>query len=418
VVLTLGFVLYAVASTSTVELGTYSQYQLIPVANDLMQNFVQEGGIPANWGTNASLTSGSLINFGLAQTSPLGPAYSLDPFKLNRIINNSFVNNTLYIPPTAAGKLLGIYQNNHFSYGFNFRMVPALNITICAQGGGGCNQNVDLTQQNNFTITVTDFNGQPAVNAIIKATEFTFCESPGSGKSPSTFGASSNVTYGETNLTGQTFGVIKAPSPNCGSITQNTCSGNNQCAYLLTVSANYYGLQFQNYLGQGVCKAQMIIEGQYLVANFTGKSNPLCNIGSNNGVVFTQTTVFEVTSSLNVILNPATYCGSKPPCNILNNGAKNYSVFQLDNPMSSSVVFAGLIINTNGKNFFVITSNPITYTGIIEYASDSLTTVGANAGQQGLQLAQVNGAVTVTRYVTVGTNTWFASLTVWRMGSP
>jgi hypothetical protein len=419
VALTLGFTLYAVASTSDVQLMTYSQLQLEPVANSLMQNFVLTPGSPVDWGSNTKVTPNQLASFGLSTDPQTNTAYSLDVFKLDRILNDSFVANPYYIPPTVAGSLLGIYQQGHFNYGFDFRMVPALNITI---------SNISTATTTLYSVKVLDFQGRPAVNAFVNASEFSFCVvTKGNSVSPSSYNSTHTSAFNVTNLAGTATVTLSQPPVGCTSQNGNGgngggSTGNVESTDIMIVSASYYGMAFQNFLqSSNICKSQMIIIGQYLVANFTGKngasSQSNCSfVNQNNGSGKVATTVFEITSRLNIVLDPANYCStSQPPCSILNHGADNYTVFALSKPVDPNVILAGLIFTTNGKQYFVIATNPTTPTGIIEYTSNSLTTVSANTGD-GLKLASVPAAVTVTRYVTVGTNTWFASLTVWRMG--
>lgn len=422
VVLTLGFTLYAVATSSDVQLMSYSQLQLEPVANSLMQNFVLSPGFPVDWGSDTSISSNQLASFGLSTNPQTGVAYSIDVAKLDRILNNSFVANPYYVPPTVAGALLGIYQQNHFNYGFDFRMVPALNITI---------SNISTTTPL-YMIKVLDFQGRPAVNALVNVSEFNFCVlTKGGSVQPSSYNATHTTAFNVTNLAGSAVVSLGQPPVGCQSQNGNGgkdhkgggSSGNNvESTDILMVSASYYGMSFQNFLqSSNVCKSQMIIEGQYLVANFTGRnggsSQPGCAfVNQNNGAGKVETTVFEVTSRLNVVLDPSTVCQtSQPPCSLLNHGADNYTVLALSRPVDPNVVLAGVIFTTNGKQYFVLATNPTTPTGVIEYTSNSLTTVSANTGN-GLKLASVPAAVTVSRYVSVGTNTWFASLTIWRMG--
>jgi hypothetical protein len=391
VVLTLSFTLFAVVTSASVQLGTNSQEQIQPVANSLMDAFVLTGGSPNDWGSNLSILSNNLSDFGLAVTSHPGTAYSLDPNKLNRIINNSFVNNVFFIPPPTAGSLLGIYQSNHFNYGFDFRMVPALNISI-----------LPSPVPNIYNVSVLDYAGHPAINANVNATLFLFCEPK--GQPPL---SNQTTAYNVTNING--FTQLNLPTPAV------SCPNSSQQGTFLVVDANYYGLEFQNYLlNSNICKSQMLLTGQYVVANFSSNGSG-CNLGGNNGSVFTGGFLYEVTSSLSLIVNPLVSCpSSQPPCNLLNNGANNYSVYQLQNPVSDLVVFAGLLITTNGKDYFVLASNPTTPTGVIEYSSNSLTTL--SSGSSGLTQTNAPAAVTVSRLVTVGTNTWFATLTVWVMG--
>ncbi|MEM3803713.1 MAG: hypothetical protein QXX17_04810, partial [Conexivisphaerales archaeon] len=89
----MSFTLYAVASTEFTQLNVNSQYQLYPEAEQLMQSFLLNPGIPYNWGTNVNLPANNLQYFGLAVQPQTGLAYSLDPSKLNRIANLSYLNN-------------------------------------------------------------------------------------------------------------------------------------------------------------------------------------------------------------------------------------------------------------------------------------------------------------------------------------
>lgn len=414
VVLTLSFTLYQVTALSTVQLNSYSQLQLIPIANSLMQDFVLSPGAPLGWGSNTSILASNLSDFGLANPAGRGSAYSLDPFALNRIVNNSLVNNTLYIPPTTAGRLLGIYQLNHFNYGFDFRMVPALNITISGPVNSGTSK---------YNITVLDYNGLPAINANVNVTYYAFWYQniTQGNKNIFSYGFTSTSSYNVTDLKGRTQVTLTQPSiPSSVKCNQGNSQKNGVCGYLIVAGVNYYGIKFQNIFSGNVCKSQMIILGQYLIAKFDTTNNNKCYdingnpLSTNNGAVFPSLVVFAVTSNLGLVIDPAVSCSSVS-CSLLNKGAQNTRVFQLQSPLSASVVFAGLMVTTNGRDFFVVASNPSTATGYIEYTSSKLTTVPGNA-INGLGIAKVPAAVTVSRFVTVGSNTWFATLTVWRMG--
>jgi len=431
VVLTLGFTLYAVESATFVSLGGYSQLQLMPVADSLMQNFILSAGAPSDWGSNLSVSANQLQSFGLAAAWPNAGAYSLDPNKLNRIINTTFVRNDYYIPPSVVGKLLGIYQNNHFIYGFDFRLIPALNITL--------NQIASNSTMTLYQINVTDYTGQPAVNAHVKVSQISFCSViiGNNNNVPISFGANSSTNQGVTDINGSISVYVYNPSA--------TCQASNgqekvEIANVTAVSASFYGLQFESLFGINACKAQMMIQGQLLIANFTGssKSGACANLSAdiksnqnnNNGAVFPVFTSFQVTSDLNIILNPVVNQSTGGQCSLLNHGANNYCVYQLKYPVSSSTVFAGLIIVVNPGNggssgkehtYFVVASNPSTPNCIIEYTSNSLVTSQSvntcGPSYNSLKIAQVQSAVTITRFVTIGINTWYATLTVWRMGS-
>jgi hypothetical protein len=417
VILALSFTLYAVASTVFTQLNTNSQYQLYPVAEQLMQSFLLNPGLPYDWGENTSILANNLTYFGLSTAPGSTLTYSLDPSKLNRIANLPSINSKLYIPPNVTGALLGIYQKDHYNYGFSFLMVPALNITITN------------TTQNKYLIYVSDYSGVPAINAQVNVSYFAFCEA-GKRSSQLQFYYNYTKSYNVTNLFGQT--QVSLTKPSLPSICYQS---NNHYSYLVMADASYYGIQFQNILSAGVCKANMLIQGQYLLANFvpqnkTGNCFPVNpsqgngNGNGNNGSVHVDDkyTIFEVTSSLNVVINPSAsvICSngnnqSQLGCSVLNNGNFNNAVVRMKYPISPSVVFAGLIITTNGRDYFIIASNPVTNPyGYINYSSDNLTTLPSFS--QGLVNANVNSAVTVTRFVNVGQNTWYASLTVWRMG--
>ncbi len=419
VILALSFTLYAVASTVFTRLNTNSQYQLYPVAEQLMQSFLLNPGLPFNWGTNTSILSNNLTYFGLSTAPGTALTYSLDPNKLNRIANLPTISSIYYIPPNVTGALLGIYQKNHYNYGFSFLMLPALNITITN------------ATQNVYFVHVSDYSGVPAINAQVNVSYFAFCE-VGQRNSQLQFYFNYTKSYNVTDIFGQT--QVKLTKPQIPS----TCyQNNNHYSYLVMADASYYGIHFQNILSTGVCKANMLIEGQYLLANFVpqnntgncfpvnpGKGNGGGNGNGNNGSVHVgdRYTVFEVTSSLNVIINPSASvtCSngnnlSQQGCSVLNKGNFNNAVVRMTYPLSPSVVFAGLIVTTNGRDYFIVASNPLTNPyGYINYSSDNLTTLPSYS--RGLVNASVNSAVTVTRFVNVGANTWYASLTVWRMG--
>lgn len=406
VVLTLGFTLYAVASSAFIQSNSSTQYQLYPVAENLMDNFVLYPGSPYDWGSNMKIYASNLSDFGLAVAPNMSLGYSLDPNKLNRIVQIPLVNTSIYIPSTTAGRLLGIYQNNHFNYGFDFKMVPALNINIVNRTAG------------RYNITVTDYLGRPAINANVNATYFVLCESS-QGKSAPVFGFNSKTAYNVTNLLGSALLNLSKPNLPAACI-----QGNSKVAYLVIATASYYGIKFQSFLTSVTCRSEMVIQGQYLIASFNSTNNQCYDVNGNqlaksNASVHAgdRFTVFEITSNLGLIINPAVACNSAtPPCSILNNGNKNETVVQLQNPVSSSVVLAGVIIKTQGRTFFVVASNPVTTPyGTIEYTSNSLTTLNSNA-QGGLKVASVNSAVTIVRFVNVGQNTWVATLTLWRMG--
>lgn len=409
VILVMGFTVYEVTTASILQLNQPSSQQLQPLADRLMDNFILSSGYPSDWG-NPTVNLSMIHDFGLALVSSSISSYTLDVYKINRIINGSFVNNNLYIPPSITGALLGIYQQGHFNYGFEFRLVPALKITIA-----------NITNSK-FNISVTNINNLPASNALVNASFFTFCvitKQTGNSLSVSNYNVNVSKAFNETNLHGWTIISLQPPSQNCSS------KGNSiTTASILFVAADYYGLRYQTFLSTpSICTAQMIIQGQYLVANFTSKSNPNCQIGqSNNGALFTQTEVFEVTQSLNTNVVSATTCSnSAPPCSLLNNGNNNYKVFNLSYAPSQDVIFAGVLVTknqgNNNKVYMVVASNPITPSGVIEYSADSLTTSQYLASQsRGLIFANVTAATTDTRLVNLGGNTWIAYLSVWEMG--
>jgi hypothetical protein len=380
--LIIGYSLYSLNTMSSSQLNIAHEEQLQPVAARLFDKILLTGGYPEDWGSNININQSNLGDFGLSSQS--GQMYQVDVNKLMRLVSNvSYTVNPLYIPPTTMGNLTGIYGKNSWSYGFRLLVRTALNISI-TNGPGSV--------PSSFTVNVTNYLGSYASNAEVNALYFLIYNSTvGQGQNKTDiFNYSSAVAVNVTDWRG---GAVL----NFGNSVPQLPNGVQIYAYVLFVTANYYGLQSQQIevIGGPIQTLNLLVEGDYLIANYTDID------GIAHGAYHLDLTAIEFTSDLQLILNPVTNETTGQAGQVINSGGKNYQVFHLTNPLSEDVIFAGLLVKKTGQWTLATCDRPRVPVAI-DYRSHSFAYAGINTD-------------TFSRLITVGRNSYYAELTVWRM---
>ncbi len=379
-ILMLGYTYYSVTTLSSNQLQLVEEEQLDVVASRLFDKILLTRGFPEDWGSNIYVNNTSLKDFGLAFQH--GKMYDLDVDKVMRMFSGaSEIINPLYINTTTFGALTGLYdvEKGYWKYGFRFYLKTALNITI---------EKADTkSPTEKFKINVKNFMGKNAPNAEVKGTYIAiYVAKQGNVQY---FDYSYVTIYNMTDWRGQTMLDFKNNMP-------QVPRGISEYAYCLVVTVNYYGLQSQqSFVANTIPTLGLAIEGKYLIANFTQVEDIA------RGAHHLELTAFELTSSLNIILNPAIDVTSGEVGKVVNYGGKNYRVYELENEPSQDVIFVGLLVKKQGKWGIVFASRPRTPVAV-DYMSLGLESAGINT-------------VTLSRIVRIGTNSYYAELTLWRM---
>ncbi|MGC8911162.1 MAG: hypothetical protein ACP5K8_03730 [Nitrososphaeria archaeon] len=378
-VLMLGYTYYSITSMTSSQLQIAEEEQLDVVAERLFDKILSTYGYPEDWGSDVRVNSSSLKDFGLALQH--GRMYDLDVDKVMRLYPGvAEIINPLYINSTAFGALTGLYDVNgkYWKYGFRLYIKNALNITL---------ERADTknpTQK--FKVYVKNYMDKAAANAEVRGTYIAiYIVKVGNQEY---FDYSYTFTYNITDWSGQTLLDF---SNNMPSIPKGSVG-----AYCLVVTANYYGLQSQRELVDNTIPTLgLTVQGKYLIANFTQVEDIA------RGAHHLELTAFELTSSLTMILDPAIDVTNGEAGKIVNYGGKNYRVYELANEPSQDVIFVGLLVKKQGRWGIVFASRPRTPVAV-DYMSIGLETAGIKS-------------VTLSRVVKIGSNSYYAELTLWRM---
>jgi hypothetical protein len=388
--LMLSFSITSISSAVNVNLQPVKEEQLQTVAKRFFDKLLLSQG-PSNWGSDPLRVSAEeLDDIGLADNS--GNYYSLDVNKVMRLSQYSsggLIENPFYIPVERIGQLTGLYKNGHWEYGFRLYMRTALNIEVKILRNNS--KYPDIPEV--FKFTVTTYNGKRAANALVTASYYCFQMIQGIGQTY-TYNFTSYFTLNNvTNFEGWTimdFSGKYVPE-----------KGQNVESFpFLIVTAKYYGLQSQTVLTFNQLKTlDLLLVGKYLIASFNENLNiakSAHHLGAHADI-----TVLEVTSDLTLFENPAINVTSTGEAGkIINQGGKNYRVYELEQLPPSNIFVAGIFVESRGREWFAFATMPI-----IPLSFD-------------IQSSTVPGGIkteTLSRIVTLGMNSYYVELTLWRM---
>jgi len=378
-ILMLGYTYYSVTTLSSNQLQLVEEEQLDVVASRLFDKILLTKGYPEDWGSNIKVNNTSLQDFGLSLSH--GKLYDLDVDKVMRMFPGaSEIVNPMYINATTFGTLTGLYdaEKGYWKYGFRFYLKTALNVTI---------EKADtkpITEK--FKVSVKNFMGKNAPNAEVKGTYIAiYVVKQGNDQY---MDYSYTIVNNMTDWMGETLLDFRNNMP------QTPKQGVSGYAYCLVVTVNYYGLQSQqSYVTNTIPTLGLIVQGKYLIANFTQEDIA-------RGAYHVELTAFAITSSLTMVLDPAINVTNGEAGKVVNYGGKSYRVYELKNVPSQDVIFVGLLVK-KGEWGIVFASRPRTPVAV-DYTSMGLTSSGINT-------------VTLSRIVRIGTNSYYAELTLWRM---
>jgi hypothetical protein len=377
-VMMVGYTYYSLTSMTSSQLQLVEEEQLDAVAERLFDKILLTQGSPEDWGSNLYVNNTSIKDIGLSLKH--GGMYELDVDKVMRLYPGSTeILNPLYINSTTFGTLAGLYDRDrgYWKYGFRLSIKTALNMTI---------ERADSkSPTEKFRVNVKNYMDKPASNAEVKGTYIAiYIVKQGNQEY---FDYSYTTIKNMTDWSGQTILDFKNNIP---SVPQGS-----EHAYCLVVTANYYGLQSQNSIVDNEIKTLgLTIQGKYLIANFTQVKDIA------RGAHHLELTALELTSSLNIILNPAIDVTNGEAGKIVNYGGKNYRVYELQNPPSQDVIFVGLLVKKLGKWGLVFASRPRTPVAV-DYMSVGIPSAGIKT-------------VTMSRIVKIGENSYYTELTLWR----
>ena len=370
--LVLSYSFYAVNSVVVNQLTLVKEEQLKDIANRLFDKILYTPGYPVDWGSNIYVNETNLIDFGVHAST--GELQKLDIDKLNRLIYEyEGIINPRYIPPETVGRLLGIYEDGHWTYGFRLLIRCALNVTIQPLDSGG---EVPVK----YKIKVVDYVGKDAANALVRGTLCAVYNITENGREVLEYNY--DTARNLTMLDGTT--ILNFEKPEVPSQTKNV-------AYALLVTVNYYGLQ-----SHGIWTTSQVLNliniGDYLIADLSSFGPPSARH---------VRTAIEFTTDLEIIINPIINETNGESGRIINKGRFNYRVYKLANPITEDVIFIGLLVGTHGQSYIVFASRPRTPI-VIDYRSHSFPVAGLKTE-------------TVYGLFRISDNTYYAQLTVWRM---
>lgn len=342
------------------------------VANTIFNKIFFSPGYPYDWGSNIYVNESNLLGFGLAAYSQ--EPYKLDVDKIMRLYPKAGnTTNPLYIPPTTVGRLLGIYGDGYWKYGFSIEIVTALNITLQPE-------DPDATPPDVFYVSVKNYEGRPATNALVKGVLYAvFSEGGGRGA----FDILYDEAYNYTDITGSTilnFNVTELPT--------------QRSAYLVLVMARYYGIQSHAVYAKGNILS-MIIQGQYIILNMSGIGDIIPSARH------LKVSAIEFTSDHGIIINPLIDANGSEAERIINKGRYNYRVYQLANPISEDVILLGLLVVTRSRYYLVFAERPRTPVSLV-YTSHGYLYAGSKTS-------------VVSGLFRIGGITYYAELRIWRM---
>jgi len=367
--LVLSYSFYAVNSVVVNQLTLVKEEQLKDVANRLFDKILYTPGYPVDWGSNIYVNETNLIDFGVHAST--GDLQKLDIDKLNRLIYEyEGIINPQYIPPETVGRLLGIYEDGHWIYGFRLLIKSALNITI---------QPLDSDSEVpvKYKIKVVDYVGKDAANALV---EGILCAVY--NKTKEALGYNYTIARNLTKLDGTTILNFEKPE---------APSQPKKAAYALLVTVNYYGLQSQGiWVGKQVLN--LINIGDYLIVNLSSSGK--------SGAIHVREAI-EFTTDLEIIRNPIVNETNGESGRIINKGHFNFRVYKLANPITEDVIFIGLLVDTTGGSCIFFASRP-RMPIVIDYRSHSFPVAGLKTE-------------TIYGLFRISDNTYYAQLTVWRM---
>ncbi len=371
--LVLSFSFYTVNVTTKSQLLLAKEEQLNTIANNLFNKIFFSPGYPVDWGSNIYINESNLLGFGLAAIAR--EPYSLDIDKILRLYETTGnTTNPLYIPPSTVGRVLGIYSDGYWKYGFSIKIVTALNITITPG-------DPSASPPSKFYIRVSDYEGRPATNAYVRGVLFAVYAI--GGQVNVNFDIIKVSAYNITDITGSTilnFDVSSIPT--------------QRAAYLVIVTARYYGLQSQAMYTKGNVLS-LVIVGNYVIVNMSDVEDVIPSARH------LRVAAVEFTSDLQVILNPLINLTNSEAGRIINKGRFNYRVYELSNPISDDVIFVGLLVVTRGQYYMVFAERPRTPLSLV-YSTHGFMYAGVKS-------------VVLNGLFRVGENTYYVELTVWRM---
>jgi len=387
--LVVGYSLYSLNTMSSTQLSIAQESQLRPAAGRLFDKILLTKGYPEDWGSNIYINDSNLGDFGLS--SQYGEMYRVNVDKLMRLVSKvDYTENPLYIFPTTMGNLTGIYGNDSWSYGFRLLVKSALIINIT--------YDPDVFPMNSSTISVVNYLGRSASNAVVNATYF-YIYTYHIGNDDF-FDYNYTVAGNITDWQGRTVLDCKVPT---------TEVNTDKEAYVLFVTVNYYGLQSQQIaVIKDMTKnnpkildtISLLIQGEHLIANYSDIEDVA---HFSHGAMQLDFTLIEFTSNQQVIVNPILEDTNGVSGAIINSGhgQNSYKVYNLTNPLTEDVVFAGLIVKKNGVWTLALCDRPMVPIAI-DYRSHSYAYAGINSEA-------------FSRLVRIGSNSYYAELTVWRM---
>ncbi|MEM1547382.1 MAG: hypothetical protein QXP91_13110 [Candidatus Methanomethylicia archaeon] len=295
IIIILTFSANSIFSLTSTTLQHVEEEQLNPLAERLLDKILLTPGEPLDWG-NLTITYDNkgnrfiisereITDFGLGYVemqnnlgSVIDP-YVLDPDKVARMANKDFQPSSSRIL-----QILGLtWDGIHPKYGFRLRIVPALNITITPTGTILRN---GYNVPSKFDISVKSYDGYPAVNARVKAIYLVVQmeQARDSNQNQMEQARDSNQNQTEVLLNiSKPIEVLTDWKGECNNIDftnflSNLQDGNQGMkkveAYILLAYASYYGIrsfnQYYQYNYGNVLEASIM--GSYLVIKFPENS--------------------------------------------------------------------------------------------------------------------------------------------------
>ncbi|MEM3714546.1 MAG: hypothetical protein QXF82_06330 [Nitrososphaeria archaeon] len=388
--LVISFSITSISSAVNVNLQPVKEEQLQTVAKRVFDKLLLTQG-PPNW-PSITVDAEELSDIGLADNS--GIYYSLDVNKVMRLTpysSGGLIENPSYIPPERFGELTGLYENGRWKYGFRLFMRTALNIDIEILRNISNPKYRDIPEV--FKVTVTTYDGKRASNAVVIASYYCFQMIKLRGQEYTYKFTGYSTKTNLTNFEGWTIMNFT------GEYIPETNEGVKSFPFLL-VTAKYYGLQSQAVLTSHQIKTlDLLIIDNYLIASFNEKVNT--SKSANHLGAHADITVLGVTSEMSTIeIQAINVTSTGEAGKIVNRGGKNYTVYELEQYVPSDIFVAGIFVESRGREWFAFATKPIVP---VAFDLSSLFITGGVKTE------------TLSRIVTLGKNSYYIELTLWRM---
>lgn len=391
-----GATVYNLTAVSTSNVQLVTSEQLKPLASRIFDKIISTPGYPLDWGVARADLKPSVSDFGLAKAGSTDSSYELDWYKvqwlIKKLLNKS--DNPLFLDETDFGKLMGLYENDHWNYGYRLVIKPALNITTNA------NINIDTrekTVSGSINVIVRMHDGRPAANADVNVMYLIFYLT-----TTDEFGIIPGFYLTKTDKDGKT--------PTYSFSERYTKDLQGEPVVFVLTTASYYGIK-----GVGDVFAYFKESGKGIDANITENGNKLIITYSDANNPPSSRHMSKLLGAIAIDLSTLIYGyrSDNPGFSgyVVTHGVgKYYQTYDINPPISDDVIFLFLPYTMTepgkGRTLYIA--------GLVRGITPSQSVIYGFGGE----ISGATGGIETAsfkRYVTMNGLTYIAELTVWRM---